>query len=87
MLHQSSEQAEDSCAEHVHIVAALERGDLAAAEQLMHEHLQHVEAGLNQDGINDPLAPLRQALAPVSAVGNAFATRTRPPPAGRAVKK
>jgi len=75
MLHQSSEQAEDSCSEHVHIVAALERGDLAGAEQLMHDHLLHVEAGLNQVGHNDPLAPLRQALAPVSAVGNTFAVR------------
>jgi len=75
MLHQSSEQAEDSCSEHVHIVAALERGDLAGAEQLMHDHLLHVEAGLNQANCNDPLAPLRQALAPVSAAGNTLAAR------------
>lgn len=68
MLHQSSEQAEESCSEHVHIVAALERGDLAAAETLMHAHLQHVEAGLNKTTLHDPLAPLRNALAPVSAV-------------------
>ncbi|WP_034298041.1 GntR family transcriptional regulator [Herbaspirillum sp. RV1423] len=88
MLHQSSEQAEDSCSEHVHIVAALERGDLAAAEQLMHEHLRHVEAGLNKAGINDPLAPLRQALAPVSAVGNPFvASAKRKKPASRSVEK
>lgn len=78
MLHQSSEQAEDSCAEHVHIVAALERGDLAAAEQLMHDHLQHVEAGLNKVSVNDPLGSLRQALAPVSAVGNSFAAPAKP---------
>ena len=94
MLHQSSEQAEDSCAEHVHIVAALERGDLAAAEQLMHDHLQHVEAGLNKVEVNDPLAPLRQALAPVSAVSaaaavsNAFvAPAKRKNTASRSVKK
>jgi DNA-binding GntR family transcriptional regulator len=88
MLHQSSEQAEDSCAEHVDIVAALERGDLAAAEKLMHDHLQHVEAGLRKDGINDPLAPLRQALAPVSAVSNVFAAHAKPRQgATRAVKK
>lgn len=91
MLHQSSEQAEDSCAEHVHIVAALERGDLAAAEQLMHDHLQHVEAGLNKAEVNDPLAPLRQALAPVSAVSavsNAFvAPAKRKSTASRSVKK
>lgn len=66
MLHQSSEQAEDSCSEHVLIVEALARGDLEAAEQLMHAHLQHVESGLNQLRSTDPLEPLRQALAPVS---------------------
>ena len=71
MLHQSSEQAEESCSEHVHIVAALERGDLVTAEALMHAHLQHVEAGLNQTNLHDPLAPLRTALAPVSAVSAA----------------
>ncbi|ASU37383.1 GntR family transcriptional regulator [Herbaspirillum sp. meg3] len=88
MLHQSSEQAEDSCAEHVHIVAALERGDLAAAEQLMHDHLQHVEAGLNKVGVSDPLGQLRQALAPVSAVGNSFAAPVKPKkPASRSGKK
>src|SRR5450830_613008 len=87
-LHQSSEQAEDSCAEHVHIVAALERGDLAAAEQLMHDHLQHVEAGLNKVGVSDPLGQLRQALAPVSAVGNSFAAPVKPKkPASRSGKK
>ncbi|MBV8624275.1 MAG: GntR family transcriptional regulator [Herbaspirillum sp.] len=66
MLHQSSEQAEDSCSEHVLIVEALERGDLEQAEQLMHTHLQHVESGLNQVRSSDPLEPLRQALASVS---------------------
>jgi len=71
MLHQSSEQAEDSCLEHVQIVAALERGDVEAAEQLMHAHLQHVESGLNQVRSSDPLEPLRQALAPVSRSGAA----------------
>ncbi|WDZ95599.1 GntR family transcriptional regulator [Herbaspirillum sp. WKF16] len=66
MLHQSSEQAEDSCSEHVQIVEALERGDLEQAEQLMQAHLLHVESGLNQVRSSDPLEPLRQALAPVS---------------------
>jgi len=69
MLHQSSEQAEDSCTEHVHIVAALARGDLAGAEHLMLQHLQHVEAGLNPALASDPLEALRQALAPVTAAG------------------
>lgn len=69
MLHQSSEQAEDSCSEHVLIVEALERGDLEQAEQLMQAHLLHVESGLNQVRSSDPLEPLRQALAPVSHEG------------------
>ena len=67
VLRQSSEQARDSCEEHVHIVAALERGDMAHAEYLMHEHLVHVESGLQQVAASDPLDALRQALAPVSS--------------------
>ncbi|MDB5989346.1 MAG: GntR family transcriptional regulator [Herbaspirillum sp.] len=66
MLHQSSEQAEDSCSEHVDIVAALECGDVTRAEQLMHAHLRHVEAGLKHIRVSDPLDALRQALAPVA---------------------
>ncbi|QDD66477.1 GntR family transcriptional regulator [Herbaspirillum seropedicae] len=76
MLHQSSEQAEDSCSEHVLIVEALERGDLEQAEQLMHDHLQHVESGLNQVRSSDPLEPLRQALASVSRQGAASDAKT-----------
>ena len=74
MLHQSSEQAEDSCSEHVLIVEALERGDLERAEQLMQDHLQHVESGLTQVRSSDPLEPLRQALASVSRQGSAGET-------------
>ncbi|MDY7578106.1 GntR family transcriptional regulator [Herbaspirillum sp. RTI4] len=74
MLHQSSEQAEESCGEHLGIVAALENGDLEQAEALMLHHLQHVEAGLQQDSTSDtdPLNALRQALAPVSAAPPSF---------------
>ncbi|RAM65744.1 MULTISPECIES: GntR family transcriptional regulator [Herbaspirillum] len=77
MLHQSSEQAEDSCSEHVLIVEALERGDLEQAEQLMHTHLQHVESGLNQVRSSDPLEPLRQALASVTRPGAAVGTEAK----------
>jgi len=77
MLHQSSEQAEDSCSEHVLIVEALERGDLEQAEQLVQDHLQHVESGLTQVRSSDPLEPLRQALASVSRPG--AASETGPP--------
>ncbi|WP_050464593.1 GntR family transcriptional regulator [Herbaspirillum autotrophicum] len=67
MLHQSSEQAEDSCVEHVEIVAALASGDLRQAETLMLHHLQHVESGLRRSAISDPLDSLRTALAPVAS--------------------
>lgn len=66
MQYQSSHHARQSCAEHVGIVAALEIGDLEQAEQLMHEHLCHVEAGLDQSLRSDSLSPLRQALAPLT---------------------
>lgn len=83
MLHQSSEQAEDSCSEHVLIVEALERGDLEQAEHLMQVHLQHVESGLNQVRSSDPLEPLRQALASVSRQGAAAGTGVSGPPGKR----
>jgi len=66
MLYQSSHDAAQSCAEHVEIVAALERGDLAAAEALMGEHIGTVQAHLRLPATADPLAQLRDALAPLS---------------------
>lgn len=79
MLHQSTHQAAASCDEHVHIVAALARGDLAQAEQLMKDHLQHVESGLHNVAPTDPLNALRTALSPVPAAQDAPAPQTRPP--------
>ncbi|ALV04720.1 GntR family transcriptional regulator [Roseateles depolymerans] len=69
MLYQSSHDAAQSCQEHVAIVDALERGDLAAAEALMADHLTHVQAGLQLPANSDPLHLLRQALAPVPGAG------------------
>ncbi|MDE2047770.1 MAG: GntR family transcriptional regulator [Betaproteobacteria bacterium] len=66
MLYQSSHEAEQSCDEHVDIVAALEQGDLSHAETLMSRHIGHVQAGLGMPVDTDPLAPLRQALSPVA---------------------
>ena len=66
MLYQSTHDAVQSCQEHVAIVAALERGDVAAAEQLMEQHIGQVQASLRLDTTAaDPLAELRAALAPV----------------------
>jgi DNA-binding GntR family transcriptional regulator len=65
MMYQSSHQAEQSCEEHRHIVAALERGDMALAEKLMAEHLDSVQSGLRSTSPQDPLDQLRTALAPV----------------------
>lgn len=66
MLYQSSHDAAQSCDEHVQIVDALEQGELARAEALMSAHIGSVEAALRLHASTDPLAQLRQALAPVS---------------------
>lgn len=73
MMYQSSHQAEQSCEEHRHIVAALERGDTALAEKLMAEHLDSVQSALRSTSAQDPLDPLRTALAPVGKGGAAQA--------------
>jgi len=67
MLYQSTHDAERSCQDHIEIVQALERGDAALAEKLMSEHIGQVQAGLQlSPAPADPLAELRQALAPVA---------------------
>jgi len=64
-LFQSTHDAALSCSEHVAIVAALERGDAAAAAGLMRAHLDAVAAALGPAAARaDPLAPLRKALQP-----------------------
>ncbi|MFN3376371.1 MAG: GntR family transcriptional regulator [Burkholderiaceae bacterium] len=65
MLYQSSHDAAQSCEDHVRIVEALEQGDMARAEALMAEHIGTVQAALRPEGTPDPLAQLRDALAPV----------------------
>ncbi|MGI9218259.1 MAG: FCD domain-containing protein, partial [Hydrogenophaga sp.] len=65
MLYQSTHDAVQSCQDHVAIVEALERGDVAQAERLMEEHIGQVQAALRLAPVDDPLADLRQALAPV----------------------
>ncbi|MEO8751173.1 MAG: GntR family transcriptional regulator, partial [Casimicrobiaceae bacterium] len=72
MLYQSSHEAEQSCDEHVEIVAALEAGDFGRAEALMSTHIGGVEAELRRAPVPDALAHLRDALAPV-AKGDAAA--------------
>jgi DNA-binding GntR family transcriptional regulator len=46
LMYQSAHSAEESAAEHVAIVDALERGDARAAVKLMTDHLGHVERNL-----------------------------------------
>lgn len=65
MRYQSSADAAQSCAEHGLIVDALEAGDLARAEQLMAAHLRTWQAKLHMPSDADPLAQLREALAPL----------------------
>ena len=69
MLYQSTHDAEQSCQDHVNIVAALERGDTATAESLMAAHIGQVQAALRLGTASDPLANLREALAPVREAG------------------
>lgn len=71
MLYQSSHDAAASCEDHVRIVAALERGEVAAAEALMAEHIGTVQAALRVAPAADPLAQLRDALAPVGTAAAA----------------
>jgi len=65
MLYQSTHDAAQSCDDHVRIVDALARGDAAAAEALMAEHIGTVHSALRQQTQSDPLAHLRDALAPL----------------------
>jgi DNA-binding GntR family transcriptional regulator len=79
MLYQSTHDAAQSCADHVRIVDALARGDAAAAEALMAEHIGAVHSTLRAQASHDPLAQLRDALAPVpgaSAAAGAAAPTT-----------
>lgn len=65
MLYQSTHDAVQSCEDHVQIVAALERGDHTAAEALMAAHIGTVQSALRVQAPTDPLAQLRDALAPL----------------------
>jgi len=65
MLYQSTHDAAQSCEDHVRIVDALARGDAAEAEALMAEHIGTVHSALRLQTQNDPLAHLRDALAPL----------------------
>jgi DNA-binding GntR family transcriptional regulator len=77
MLYQSNHDAVQSCQEHVDIVAALERGDSATAERLMAAHIGQVQAALRLGTASDPLANLREALAPVREASEATPTAAR----------
>jgi len=76
MLYQSTHDAVQSCEDHVQIVAALERGDHAAAEALMAEHIGTVQSALRVQAPTDPLAQLRDALAPLQNTAAAAAPAT-----------
>ena len=67
-LYQSQHSAEQSCADHANIVAALERGDIAQARALMLEHIGQVEEALEiapPAPVSAPSERLRATLAPV----------------------
>jgi len=77
MLYQSSHDAVQSCEDHVLIVQALEKGDLAHAEQLMQAHIGSVQATLKLHTTGgDPLSQLRSALSPLSAPASPATARS-----------
>ena len=78
MRYQSPADAAQSCAEHVGIVAALEAGDLPKAERLMAAHLSTWQDKLKLPGDADPLAQLRDALAPVGSKAQELHTSVPP---------
>lgn len=78
MLYQSTHDATQSCAEHVEIVQALAEGDATRAEELMSRHIGQVQQALRLDAVDDdPLAELRQALAPVQPPTPSLASASR----------
>ena len=86
MLYQSSHDAAQSCEDHVRIVEALEAGDIARAELLMAEHIGTVQAALRLQASTDPLAGLRDALAPVApaaSVSSAASAQSAPDMPGK----
>ncbi|MDP9897683.1 DNA-binding GntR family transcriptional regulator [Variovorax boronicumulans] len=80
MLYQSTHDAVQSCEDHVQIVAALERGDHAAAEALMATHIGTVQSALRVQAPTDPLAQLRDALAPLQNTASTKPKRRKPSP-------
>lgn len=76
MRYQSSHDAVHSCSEHSHIVEALERSDWVVAEQLMEQHIGHVQDALHiKSAAEDPLAGLRIALSPIRASSMSMSER------------
>jgi DNA-binding GntR family transcriptional regulator len=66
-LYQAPLDAAASAQEHVLIVEALAAGEMLRAAAVMRDHLRHVAVMLQPDPPPDPLAVLRQALAPGAA--------------------
>jgi DNA-binding GntR family transcriptional regulator len=78
VLYQSNHEAAQSCAEHAEIVAALARGDSAAASELMRSHIDSVAAHLDPSLGTDPLASLRAALSPLASVASLTSGKAQP---------
>lgn len=78
-LHQSTHDARQSNADHARIVAALGKGDLHRAAELMLVHIGEVEAGLQQSAVksDDARERLRATLAPIGPIPAASKTSTR----------
>jgi len=62
-LYQSTHDARQSCAEHAAIVAAIAKGDLVQAAELMCQHIGNVESALGKAAVVDPRHRLQAALS------------------------
>jgi DNA-binding GntR family transcriptional regulator len=77
MLYQSTHEASESCAEHAQIVQALEQGNPALAVERMRAHIGNVARHLGPEAMgDDPLASLRNALAPIKTESQRASRRT-----------
>jgi DNA-binding GntR family transcriptional regulator len=66
-LYQSTHEAQESCADHERIVAALAKGEVDEATRLMLDHIGNVESAIGQHvgAQDDARARLRATLAPL----------------------
>ncbi len=78
-LYQSANEAQDSNDDHAAIVAAIEAGDMAAAAALMRDHINRLEARLDQTLVNAGSARERLLSKLVESAPAPLRSRTSKP--------